>query len=91
MTSRMKGISSRPKDATSDEQSRRLMAAGCSFVKVTMDGHRIIVRPVSLAQLWDIVADYPEWVEIPSGIHSFDLVELLVRIIVDHQSKMNTK
>ena len=91
MTERIKGISPRPKDATSEEQSRRLVAAGCSFVKVTMEGHGIVCHPVNLAQLWDVVADLPEWVEIPTGIHSFDLVEFLVQIIVNHQSKVKVK
>ena len=91
MTERIKGISPRSKDATSEEQSRRLVAAGCSFVKVTMEGHGIVCHPVTLAQLWDVVADLPERVEIPTGIHSFDLVEFLVRTIVDHQSKNDIK
>ncbi len=91
MSDRTRGISSRPKMFTSDEQTRRLMAAGCSFVKASMVGHQIVFEPVSLAQLWDVVADLPEWTDIPSGIHSYDLVELLVKIIVNHQSKVKVK
>ena len=91
MSERTRGISSRPKMFTSEEQTRRLMAAGCSFVKASMVGHQIVFEPVSLAQLWDIVADMPEWIDIPSGIHSFDLMELLVQIIVSHQSKTKVK
>ena len=91
MSERTRGISSRPKMFTSEDQTRRLMAAGCDFVKVSMVGHQIVLEPVSLAQLWDVVADLPEWVDIPAGIHSFDLVEFLVRTIVSHQSKVKVK
>lgn len=91
MSERTRGISSRPKMFTSEEQTRRLMAAGCGFVKVSMVGHHIVLEPVSLAQLWDVVADLPEWADIPPGIHSFALVELLVQIIVNHQSKVKVK
>lgn len=91
MSERTRGISSRPKMFTSDEQTRRLMAAGCSFVKASMVGHQIVFEPVFLAQLWDVVVDLPEWVDIPAGIHSFDLVEFLVRTIVSHQSKVKVK
>lgn len=91
MSERTRGISSRPKMFTSEDQTRRLMAAGCDFVKVSMVGHQIVLEPVSLAKLWDIVADMPEWIDIPSGIHSFDLMELLVQIIVNHQSKAKVK
>lgn len=91
MTERVRGISHRPKDATSEEQSQRLVAAGCSFVKVSMEGHGIVCHPVPLGQLWDVVADFPEWVEIPRGIRSFELVEFLVQTIVDHQSKTRIK
>ena len=91
MSARERNITSRPKMYTSVNQSRRLMAAGCDFVKVTMAGHKIILHPVSLAKLWDVVADLPEWVEIPAGIHSFDLVEFLVQAIVNHQSKKIVK
>lgn len=91
MTERVKGIAHRPKDATSEDQSRRLVAAGCDFVKVTMEGHGIVCHPVTLGRLWDAVADLPEWVEIPMGIHSFDLVEFLVQTIVKHLSKEDAK
>jgi len=74
---------------TSTEQSRRLMAAGCDFVKVSMAGHEIVLHPVSLAKLWDVVADYPEWTEIPPGIRSFQLVEFLVQTIIEYQSRSN--
>ena len=60
-------------------------------MKASMVGHQIVFEPVSLAQLWDVVADLPEWVDIPAGIHSFDLVEFLVRTIVSHQSKAKVK
>lgn len=91
MTERARDISSRPKDSTNEDQSRRLVAAGCDFVKVSMQGHSIVIHPVSLAKLWDVVADFPEWTEIPAGIHSFDLVEFLVQKIVNHQSKSKVK
>ena len=91
MSVRERNIASRPKNETSEDQTRRLMAAGCNFVKVEMVGHEIALHPVSLAKLWDVVADLPEWVDIPPGIHSFDLVEFLVRTIVNHQSKERMK
>ena len=87
MSLREKDIASRPKMYTSEDQSRRLMAAGCDFVKVEMVGHSIVLHPVSLAKLWDIVAGLPQWVEIPPGIRSFELVEFLVQTIVNYQSK----
>lgn len=91
MTKRVRDIAHRPKNATSEDQSRRLVAAGFGFVKVTMEGHDIVCHPVPLGQLWDEVANLPEWIEIPVGIHSFELVEFLVQTLLDHQSKTKVK
>ena len=75
----------RNQDGTTVSQSKRLLKAGCSIVKVTMEGHEIVFHPVPLGKLWDVVTGYwPDVFEFSTEMKSSELIEALVRIIEKH-------
>ena len=69
---------------TTIHQGRRLLAAGCPFVKVHMDGHKIMPEPIPLGRLWDIAHGLGLEYEFPLELTSNELTEALVADIEKH-------
>ena len=69
-----------PSNQTTIEQGRRLLAAGCPFVKLHMTEttHKIVPDPIPLGRLWDIARKLGLEYEFPLEITSCELTEALV-------------
>jgi len=65
---------------TTIEQGRRLLAAGCPFIKLHMQeaSHKIVPDPIPLGRLWDIAHDLGLEYEFPLELTSTELTEALV-------------
>ena len=79
---------------TTIEQGRRLLAAGCPFVKLHMTEttHKIVPDPIPLGRLWDIAHKLELEYEFPLELTSSELTEALVAAIEKHyrnESKSN--
>lgn len=71
---------------TTIEQGRRLLAAGCNFVKMhtTERTHQIVPDPIPLGRLWDIAHGLGLEYEFPLELTSRQLTEALVAAIEKH-------
>lgn len=71
---------------TTIEQGRRLLAAGCPFVKLHMQpaAHQIVPAPIPLGRLWDIAHGLGLEYEFPMELTSSELTEALVAAIEKH-------
>ena len=86
---------------TNIEQGRRLLAAGCPYVKLHMQpvNHKIVPDPISLGRLWDLAGRHElhgavedllvQARQMEIGITSSDLVETLVSALEEHFKKLN--
>ena len=66
---------------TTIAHGRRLLAAGCPFVSIRMDGHKIVPEPIPLGRLWDIAHSLGLEYESPLELTSNELTEALVAAI----------
>lgn len=68
---------------TTIEQGRRLLAAGCPFVKVRIDDHHHIrPEPLTLGRLWDLTRRHGIKLEVSNTAWDSEaLIELIVQII----------
>lgn len=75
-----------PSNQTTIEQGRRLLAAGCPFVKLHMTEttHKIVPDPIPLGRLWDIAHSLGLEYEFPLELTSNELIEALVAAIEDY-------
>ena len=71
---------------TTIAQGRRLLAAGCPFVKLHMQpaAHKIVPDPIPLGRLWDIAHGLGLEYEFPLELTSSELTEALVAAIEKH-------
>ena len=75
-----------PSNQTTIKQGRRLLAAGCPFVKLHMQpaAHKIVPDPIPLGRLWDIAHGLELEYEFPLELTSNELIEALVAAIEDY-------
>ena len=75
-----------PSNQTTIEQGRRLLAAGCPFVKLHMTEttHKIVPDPIPLWRLWDMVHKLGLEYEFPTELTSKELTEALVSALEDY-------
>ena len=71
---------------TTIEQGRRLLEAGCPYVKLHMQtaAHQIVPDPIPLGRLWDIAHGLGLEYEFPLELKSSELTEALVAAIEKH-------
>lgn len=76
------------RNETTIEQGRRLLVAGCPYVKLHMTGttHKIVPDPIPLGHLWDIAHGLGLEYEFPLELTSGELTEALVAALVDFYS-----
>ncbi len=74
------------RNETTKEQGRRLLVAGCPYVKLHMTGttHKIVPDPIPLGRLWDIAHGLGLEYEFPLELTSSGLTEALVAAIEKH-------
>lgn len=65
-------------------QARRLFAAGCPDISLSMVSHHITFEPIPLGRLWDIAHRLGLQYEFPLELTSNELTEALVTAIEDH-------
>lgn len=75
-----------PSNQTTIEQGRRLLEAGCPFVKLHMQpaNHKIVPDPIPLGRLWDIAHKLGLEYEFPLVLTSKELTEAIVAAIEKH-------
>lgn len=80
-----------PSNQTTIEQGRRLLAAGCPFVKLHMTGttRKIVPDPIPLGRLWDIAHGLGLEYEFPLELTSAELTEALVAALEDYYRNEN--
>lgn len=74
-------------NATTRNQTMRLLKAGCPGIRTGMDGHRITFESIQLDRLWDMVHVTGCEYEIPTELTSAELVEALVAILEKHYTQ----
>ena len=74
---------------TTIAHGRRLLAAGCPYVSIHMDGHKIIPEPIQLGRLWDIAHGLGLEYEFPLELSSAELAEALVAALEDYYKDEN--
>ena len=74
------------RNETTIEQGRRLLVAGCPYVKLhmTASAHKIVPDPIPLGRLWDIARGLGLEYEFPLELTSAELTEALVAALVDY-------
>lgn len=78
---------------TTIKQGRRLLAAGCPFVKLHMTEttHKIVPDPIPLDRLCDIAHKLELEYEFPLELTSNELIEALVAAIEKHYNDESKK
>lgn len=77
------------RNETTKEQGRRLLVAGCPYVKLHLAGHRIVPDPIPLGRLWDIAHGLGIEYEFPLELTSAELTEALVAALEDFYTNEN--
>ena len=78
-------------NATTRNQTMRLLKAGCPGIRTGMDGHRITSEPIQLDRLWDMVHATGDEYELPTDLTSAELMEALVAILEKHYMQKNNQ
>lgn len=71
-------------NTTTKKQSNRLLAAGYPKMTLRMVGHTVVVKPLTLGQLWDAVHELNIWYEFRNDLSSNELIEALVQTLEMH-------
>lgn len=79
------------RNETTKEQGRRLLVAGCPYVKLHMTAaaHKIVPDPIPLGRLWDIAHGLGLEYEFPLELTSAELTEALVAALEDYYANEN--
>jgi|GEM_PF-6757472 len=74
-----------PSNQTTRAQGSRLLAVGCPYVRLKLDGHHVVIEPIQLARLWDIAHGLGLEYDFPlDEMSSRELTEALVTAIEQH-------